>query len=105
MNEDKRLINILSMAQRAGKVVSGSFLINEAIKKNNVYFLIIASDIEENSYKNLSEAAVKNNIPFKVTLDKISLGETIGKEYRAAAAITDKGFAKAVQKIYDNESK
>ena len=41
------------------------------------------------------------NIELRRALDKEILGHCIGKEYRATAAITDEGFAKALLKLID----
>ena len=41
MNEQK-IINLLSMAQRAGKVVSGDFAVNKAVKERKAKMLLVA---------------------------------------------------------------
>lgn len=96
----KKLINILSMAACANKIISGDFAISKAAEKNIVKLIIIAADTAEKTRFEYNKIAVKYNIPiFHLSIDKESLGKCIGKNERAAAAVCDEGFAKAINKI------
>ena len=97
----KRITNLLSMAQRANRIVSGAFAVEQAMKKERAVFLLIASDATAESQKNYIALATKYKIPYKTGLDRETLGTCLGKEYRAAAALTDDGFANKLQQLME----
>lgn len=43
----QRITNLLSMAQRARRIASGAFAVEQAMKKKQAMFLLIASDAAE----------------------------------------------------------
>lgn len=90
---------MLSVATKAGAVKSGDFAVKEAISKGWAKLVILAEDASEQtlgSYKKL----VKNDYPTIIIYgDKISLGNAVGKEFRAAVAVCDEGLAKAVREL------
>ena len=96
--EEKKIEGLLGMAQRAGKTASGEFAIQKAITSGNVEALIIAEDASERFKETLTTEAAAKGIPVYTRLTKDALGRCLGKEYRAAAAILDEGFAKALGK-------
>ncbi len=99
-NNQKKLINILSMAACANKIISGDFAIDNAADKNMVKLIIIAADTAEKTRLEYNKIAMKYNIPvFHLSIEKEALGKCIGKNERAAAAVCDEGFAKAINKI------
>ena len=97
MNMDMQKIEgLLGMAQRAGKMVSGEFAVGKAISSGKAAALIVASDASERSKETLIRAAETKGIPVYSMFTKEMLGQCLGKGYRAAAALLDKGFAKAL---------
>ena len=50
MNEDK-ILNLLGLAQRAGKVISGDFIVEKAIKRNEPKLVLLAGDCAANNEK------------------------------------------------------
>lgn len=104
MNKSKKLVNILSIACRAGKILSGEFVIEKALAgRNSVRLILLADDAAEATQAKYEKLAEKNNILLKKTpLTKDELANCIGKTDRAAAAVCDDGFCKAILKILDN---
>ena len=48
MNNKVKLINIVSIACRAGKVISGEFVIEKALSsKNNIKLILLANDVAD----------------------------------------------------------
>ncbi len=92
-------MSMLSLAMKAGAVKSGDFAVKEAIRKGQAKLVILAEDTSPQtieSYKRL----IKDNDPKMILYgDKISLGNAVGKEFRAAVAVCDEGLAKAVGKL------
>ena len=94
--EAKKIEGLLGMAQRAGKTVAGEFAIQKAIASGTVKALIVAEDASGRSKETMMKEAAAKGIPVYTRLTKDTLGQCLGKEYRAAAAILDEGFAKAL---------
>ena len=93
--EEKKIEGLLGMAQRAGKTASGEFAIRKAIAAGNVKALIVAEDASDRFKEMMMKEAAAKGIPVYTRLTKDALGRCLGKEYRAAAALLDEGFAKA----------
>ncbi|QDR80539.1 L7Ae/L30e/S12e/Gadd45 family ribosomal protein [Sporomusa termitida] len=100
MNEQK-LMSILGLAQKAGKVVSGDFAVQGALKSGKARLLIIAGDASASTKKEYQYQAQSRNIAVYCTLSKEQLGSSIGKALRAAVVITDEGFVKSVVKTLE----
>ena len=94
--EVKKIEGLLGMAQRAGKTASGEFAIQKAIAAGKVKALIVAEDASERFRETMMKEAAAKSIPVYTRLTKDELGRCLGKEYRAAAALLDEGFAKAL---------
>ena len=90
MNEDK-ILNLLGLAQRAGKVISGDFIVEKAMKRKDPKLVLLAGDCAANNEK----------IPLHSIANKEALGTAIGKEVRVVVAVLDDGFAKAIVKEID----
>ncbi len=95
MNQQK-LMSILGLAQKAGKVASGDFAVQGAIKSGKAKLLIIAADTSESTKKEYQYLAASRNIESYCVLSKEQLGGAIGKAMRAAVVITDAGFIKPI---------
>jgi ribosomal protein L7Ae-like RNA K-turn-binding protein len=93
---DKKIEGLLGMAQRAGKTASGEFAIQKAMAAGRVKALVVAEDASERFKETIMKEAAAKGIPVYARLTKEELGQCLGKEYRAAAALLDEGFAKAL---------
>lgn len=101
MNKSK-LINMLGLAQKAGKVISGDFVVEKHLKaRKPLHLLFIARDTASNNLKKYSEYIAQYKLNFNDDLDKEELGGAIGKKSRMVVGIVDENFARALQKISD----
>ena len=98
---NQQIMNLLSMAQRARRIVSGAFAVEQALKAGKAELLVMAADAAEESKKNMLTLADKYKVPYVEALDRDLLGSCLGKEYRAAAALTDAGFAAKLKKLME----
>ena len=94
----KKQLTILGLAQKAGRIASGEYAAEQAVKKGDAYLLILTEDASENTKKKFRNSALFYDVPVLVCLTKDELGELLGKEQRAVAAVLDEGFSKAIQK-------
>ena len=89
---------MLGLAQRAGKVASGEFSTEKAVKSKKAFLVVVASDASDNTKKMFSDMCTFYKVPIIFYSDKVSLGHAIGKEFRASLAVLDEGFGKQIQK-------
>jgi ribosomal protein L7Ae-like RNA K-turn-binding protein len=94
---------MIGLAAKAGKVVSGEFSVETAVKKGKAFLVICARDASDASKKSYRDACRYYDVPLCEYGTKESLGKFSGKEYRSAAAVTDEGFAKAIMKLLDQQ--
>ena len=85
-----RLLSLLGIAQKAGKVVSGGFLCEKSIKAKQARLVILAKDAQKNTVSTISNKCTFYNIPFGFYGSKETLGRAIGKEERSCVAVTKK---------------
>ena len=93
----KKACGMLGLAMRAGKVASGEFATEKAVKEYRAYLVIVASDASENTQKKFRNMCQYYKVPYLVFETKEELGSIIGKEYRASLAVGDKNFAEVIR--------
>ena len=103
MSNIDKAAGYLGLAARAGKVMSGEFSAEKAIRQKNVYLLLLSSDASSNTKEHFLRLCSKYNVPVCELFDKETLGHLIGKNYRAAAAITDPRLAEAIIKVLNTD--
>ncbi|MBR6328405.1 MAG: ribosomal L7Ae/L30e/S12e/Gadd45 family protein [Lachnospiraceae bacterium] len=91
-----RVIAMLSMAEKAGKIASGSFMAEKSIKSRRAFLVVLATDASENTKKSFFNACAYRNIPCFEYADSQALGNGIGKGYRKVLAVCDEGLAKSI---------
>jgi ribosomal protein L7Ae-like RNA K-turn-binding protein len=87
-----RVISFISLANKAGKVISGSDSVLDAFRKGSPELLLLATDISPESAEKFIAAARKSKVEVYYLLSKDRLGASLGKELRSAAAIVQSGF-------------
>ena len=100
--KNDRVLSMLGIAARAGRIVSGEFATEKAVKAGKAYLILTASDASENTAKKFRNMADYYGVPYKVYGEKETLGGCIGKDYRSSLAVTDGQLAAAVMKKMDN---
>lgn len=92
-----KAISMLGLAAKAGKVISGEFSTEKAVKSRKAFLVLVAQDASDNTKKKFQEMCNFYHTPFQVYGSKEQLGAAIGKEFRASLAITEEHLAKAVK--------
>lgn len=99
MNEtEKKILSLVGLATKAGKIASGEFQTEAAIKDRTAKIVLIAEDASENTKKLFLDKSSFYGIPSYFIGTKETLGRAIGKEYRAVLAVSEEGLADAIQK-------
>lgn len=99
---EQKVLNLLGMAQRAGKVQSGDFIVYKTISKTKVPLLLIAKDCAKNNLEKYEALVKAKAIVTRYVSTKEALGLAIGKAQRAVVIVNDEGFAKALLKEIDS---
>ena len=86
----------VSLAKRAGKVSSGESAVKESIRSGSAHLVLIAEDVSANTFKSITDSCAYYNVSYISIGTKAELGHSIGKEFAAAVAICDAGFAKSI---------
>jgi ribosomal protein L7Ae-like RNA K-turn-binding protein len=100
MNE-KKIFQMLGLAFRAGKLASGEFSVESAVKEGKAYLVIVAQDASENTVKLFSDKCAFYQVPMERAGDKESLGRALGKEVRASIAVLDEGLANKIKELIE----
>ncbi|CUH96133.1 hypothetical protein P22_2221 [Propionispora sp. 2/2-37] len=94
--KQQKVVSALGLAQKAGKIISGEFAVEKAIRSRRVKLLLVAKDSSENTKKAYRNMAEFYKIPLYEILSREVLGSCIGKHNRAALAIVDEGFKQVI---------
>ena len=97
--EQNKVLRLLGLATRAGKIAFGTESVIDTIKKNKTSLVIVAKDAADRTKRNIQRIAEENNVPVKFYESIETLSKSIGKENKAIIAIKDKNFSSEILKI------
>ena len=103
MKPDK-VLGMLGLAKRAGKVESGEFSAEKAVKTYQSRLVILAGDASENTRKKFTDKASYRKIPVRIYADKERLGKATGTGERSVLSVNDGRFAESLVKLLDENS-
>ena len=96
--KNDQVLSLLGLSAKAGKIRSGEFQVEKAVKENQAFVMIVATDASDLSKKSYRDMCSFYQVPIYEYQTKEELGRCIGKEFRAAVAVVDEGFAKGIIK-------
>lgn len=96
-----RIFSMIGMAMKAGKVVSGEFATEKAVKTGKAFLVVVSAAASDNTKKKFRNMCSFYEVPMYTYGTKEALGHSMGKEFRASLAVTDEGFAKSIKKRLD----
>lgn len=96
-----KVYSMISLACKAGKIVSGEDAVRNAIRSGKVNLLILSEDASENTKKRFMNAAAFYQVECRVWGRKEQLGSCMGKSERSVIAVTDQGFDHALRMRID----
>ncbi len=88
----------ISLAKRAGKVVSGESAVRESVRNGSAALVILAEDVGPNTSKSITNSCAYYNVKCISQGTKEELGHAIGKGFAAAIAICDTGFSNSIER-------
>jgi ribosomal protein L7Ae-like RNA K-turn-binding protein len=100
---EDRIASYLALANKAGKVVSGSDLVAEILKKKSSVkkYLLLATDISEDIGNRMRGLAELHGVQHATIFTKDRFGELLGKGLRSVVAVQGDGFVDTMNKEID----
>ncbi len=84
--------NYLALANKAGKVVSGTDTVLDSLRRKTAGLILLAEDTAPESARRVRDLAEKVGTPCEMLASKDRLGELLGKELRSAVAVLHGSF-------------
>ncbi|MEH2930306.1 ribosomal L7Ae/L30e/S12e/Gadd45 family protein [Candidatus Ventrimonas sp. KK005] len=98
LDNRQKVINLIGLATKAGKTVSGEFSTEKAVKSKKAYLVMVSKEASDNTKKMFTNMCTYYKVPICYFGKKDELGHAMGKEMRASLAVVDKSFAEAIVK-------
>lgn len=99
MNDPHKLVGLLGMSRRAGRLAIGFDAALTAVKDGKSALLLVAADVSPKTCKECRFVCTAHNAAVRMLpLDKAALAAAIGAHKPVAvAALSDEGFAGAIR--------
>ena len=91
----KRMLNMLGLCMRAGKIISGEKACVQAVRMGSACAVVLDSAAAKNAVKSVTDACNYHEVPL-IFAPEDELGFAIGKPGRMVAAITDPSMAERI---------
>ena len=99
---ESKAMNYLSLARKAGKAELGEEPVGAAARAGKAYLIVVAQDASDHTWRRAkSFAAGTEQQVRRLKETKDELGQSIGRESLAIAAITDAALALAMVKVME----
>ena len=92
-----KILQYIGLARRANKVLFGDEIL-EAFSRNKVKLLFLASDISAKSRERFAKKCASYHIMLIESYNAETLAAAVGRNLAKTIAISDEGFAQAIQK-------
>lgn len=100
MNKKQQLLNLLGLAQRAGRLISGEEQVIKAIQTETAQLVFLAKDASQNLSKTITDKCSYYEIEVSTACDTLELSLAIGRP-RKVVAVVDAGFSKKMRTLMD----
>lgn len=91
-----KISSLLSMAVKAGMLLSGYSAVDDGLRKGRGELLLFAEDVSDGTREKIEAAIGVRSLPRETLFTKEQLGSLVGRETAGVAMIVEKGFADAV---------
>ena len=100
-NKDKCL-NLMGIATKAGKLISGDETTINGIRSGKTRLVFVATDASEATIKKFKDKCDYYETPILVAFTKAELSHAIGKS-RAIIGVCDNGFSRKMRELMTEE--
>lgn len=98
---NNKILGLIGLAMKAGKVCFGADSVEENIIKKKVKLVIISEESSERTKNKFTDICKEYNVPVITYGDIDSLSKAIGKSNKAILGIKDINFANSIQEKYN----
>ncbi|AIM25155.1 YlxQ-related RNA-binding protein [Melissococcus plutonius] len=95
---DQKILNLLGLATKAGKIVTGEELTIKDIRNQKTALVFIAKDASKNTKKKLADKCIYYHIPINEQFTQLEISQAIGK-VRMIVGMNDQGFTKKIKEL------
>ncbi len=99
MNRDNRILGLIGIATKAGKVIAGSEAVEEAIINKKAKLVIVTKDASARTKDHIKRYCEQNKIMFSIFGVNEEMSKAIGKANKAVICIKDKNLGEEIYKI------
>ena len=96
---NKKILGLIGLSAKAGKICFGSDSVEMQIKKKKINLVIIAENSSERTKDKFKKISQENGIPYIIIGEIDELSKAIGKSNKAIIGIKDLNLSKEIQKI------
>lgn len=94
-----RLLDVLGLARRAGRLVVGTRAVREAAGGDELRLVAVAGDAGDNALGRLRPVLDRSGLTVVEVADRQSLGAALGRGPVVAVGLTDRGLAEEVRRL------
>lgn len=101
MTNKERVLGLIGLCRRAGKITFGTQSCEEAIERKKVKLVLVAEDAVDRTKQNFKYQCERKQIPIRSfgTIEEIS--KAIGQNNKAIIGIKEKNLANQIMKLID----
>lgn len=96
---DKNILSMISLAMKAGKIVSGTNLTLKSVRNKKAKIVFISKDASERTIKTVTDKCKFYNIKYHFIKNEDELNSAIGKNNRKVIAIEDENFSNRIKEL------
>ena len=96
---NKKILGLIGLSAKAGKICFGADSVEEQIKKKKVYLLVLATDSSDRTKEKFKNLSVEYKIPIIIMENIEVLSKSIGKTNKAIIGIKEQNLASQIQKV------
>lgn len=98
----QKAYDMLGLAQRAGKLISGEAAVEANLHKGKGKLVILANDASARTKNKFIQLAGLTGVQHIIAGDKMRFGISLGKSPRSVLCITDEGFARRIKELFSS---
>ncbi len=97
--QKRKVLGMLGISAKAGKIVCGTDATIEDIEKHRVKLVIVAQNASERTKRNIRYICDNNKIPILEFGDIEEISRTIGKNNKAIIGVKSKSLSEEIEKL------
>ncbi|WP_020008641.1 L7Ae/L30e/S12e/Gadd45 family ribosomal protein [Salinicoccus albus] len=98
---DHRVLNMLGLAKRAGRIIAGEERTLESVRSENAKIVFIANDAGESTAKKIKDKCSYYKIPLIDQFTSHELSLATGASNRVTLSIADPGFSRKLLELIE----